>query len=71
MHIIDFFIRPEDLKKWMAELEMETLQIRGIRPVFLQKPMWKLLWKGEIDGSFRFTWTKSLKVSYLGVARKA
>lgn len=71
MHVIDMFITPEDLQSWMKELDLETLQIRGVRPVFLQKPMWKLITKGEIDPSFRFTWTKSLKVSYTGLARKA
>lgn len=71
LHVIDLFIPPEDLQNWMRRLDLETLQIRGMRPVLLQRAMFKLLWKGEIDPGFQFTWTKSLRVSYTGVARKA
>lgn len=70
LHIADLFIKPQDLKAWMELENMHLVEIRGVRPVFLQKPIWRLLTTGTVDPKFRFRWTKSLAVSYTGFAQK-
>lgn len=71
LHVIDLFIKPEDLKSWMADLGLITLEIHGVRPVIFQLPLLKLIFTGHISPDFRFCWTKSLRISYTGVARRA
>lgn len=70
LHVIDYFIKPRDLIHWLDELDLETIEVRGIRPVIFQWPILKILMEGIVDPAFRFTWTRSLQVSYLGIARK-
>lgn len=70
LHVIDYFISPQDLLDWLDELGFETIELRGIRPVIFQRPIVKILMRGIVDPAFRFTWTRSLQVSYLGIARK-
>lgn len=70
LHIAELFIKPQDLTHWMSLEKMQLVQIRGVRPVFLQKPIWRLLTTGTVDPGFQFRWTKSLAVSYTGFAQK-
>lgn len=70
LHVIDLFIPPQDLTSWMREYHLETMEIRGIRPVFFQMPLLKMVFRGEVDETFRFSWTRSLAVSYAGIALK-
>jgi 2-polyprenyl-6-hydroxyphenyl methylase/3-demethylubiquinone-9 3-methyltransferase len=70
LHVIELFIKPKDLQKWMLFENLRTEEIHGVRPVFLQKPVWRLLFSGVVDPQFKFCWTKSLAVSYTGFARK-
>lgn len=70
LHVIDYFIKPNDLVTWLEDLGLDTLELRGLRPVILQKPTLKILLRGVVDPDFQFTWTGSLKVSYIGIARK-
>lgn len=70
LHVIDLFITPDELKKWMSERKLETREIHGVRPVIFQKPIAHLLRYGIVKPDFRFVWTKSLAVSYTGIAQK-
>lgn len=70
LHVYDLFIKPKDMKKWLEEEGMLVLEMHGIRPKFMQFPLMKLVTKGVVDPRFKFKWTPSLSVSYMGIARK-
>lgn len=70
LHVYDLFIKPKDIRKWLEAQNLEVLEIHGVRPRFLQLPLLRLVAKGEVDPRFRFKWTPSLAVSYMGVSRK-
>nr|BFD61063.1 bifunctional 3-demethylubiquinone 3-O-methyltransferase/2-octaprenyl-6-hydroxy phenol methylase [Bdellovibrio sp. CKG001]BFD64478.1 bifunctional 3-demethylubiquinone 3-O-methyltransferase/2-octaprenyl-6-hydroxy phenol methylase [Bdellovibrio sp. HM001] len=69
-HVYSLFIEPGKLKMWMENFELEQPDIRGIRPVFLQKQMWQLLRSGEVPKDFKFTFTKLPLIAYTGFAKK-
>jgi 2-polyprenyl-6-hydroxyphenyl methylase / 3-demethylubiquinone-9 3-methyltransferase len=71
LHVIDLFISPDDLKKWLVERGFQIHEMRGVRPVIFQKAVFNLLKNGEIDHDFQFKWTNSLAVSYIGLATKS
>ncbi len=71
LHVLELFIKPQTLTKWLSELKMQVIEIRGIRPVVLQWPMLKLIFRGIVAHQFRFTWTRSLMISYTGFARRS
>lgn len=70
LHVYDLFIKPKELKKWLELEGLAVLEMHGMRPRMLQLPILRILARGEVDPRFRFKWTSSLLVSYLGVARK-
>ncbi|MBO9667435.1 MAG: 3-demethylubiquinone-9 3-O-methyltransferase [Bdellovibrio sp.] len=69
-HVYSLFIKPEDLKVWMREQGLESREIRGIRPVFLQKAVWTLFRTGVVPKDFKFTFSKSPTIAYTGYAQK-
>jgi 2-polyprenyl-6-hydroxyphenyl methylase/3-demethylubiquinone-9 3-methyltransferase len=70
LHVYELFIKPKDLKNWLADSRFRTIEMHGMRPRFLQFPILKLLFKGEVDPRFQFRWSSSLAVAYVGIARK-
>lgn len=70
LHVYDLFIKPKDLRTWLENENMRVIEMHGVRPRLLQMPVLKLLFSGEVDPRFKFKWSSSMAVSYLGVARK-
>lgn len=69
-HVYSLLIDPVVLEDKMEDENLQLVEMRGIRPVFFQKAMWKLLWTGTVPGNFKFAWTKNRMFSYLGYAKK-
>ena len=69
MHVIQLFIKPEELIKYCRECGLENIQTVGIRPVLSSMPLKNYL-TGIIPESFKFKIIKSTALSYLGYARK-
>ncbi|WP_413580844.1 bifunctional 2-polyprenyl-6-hydroxyphenol methylase/3-demethylubiquinol 3-O-methyltransferase UbiG [Bdellovibrio sp. HCB288] len=69
-HVYSLFIKPNDLTKWMKETGLHDVEIRGIRPVFMQKGIWSLIRTGEVPRDFKFTFSKSPMIAYTGYAMK-
>ncbi len=70
LHVYDYFIPPNDLRQWLRENRFRMIEMHGMRPRILQWPIFKLLISGEVDPRFRFCWSSSLAVAYVGIARK-
>lgn len=69
MHVINLFIKPRELKQYCEEAGMEMIALTGLRPVFSSIDF-KMVKTGVVSPQMRFTLTKSLLLSYLGVAKK-
>lgn len=69
MHVPELFIPPEDTVRFCGEAGMSVLELTGVRPVVSSIGV-KTLFTGVVSPKFRFKLTSSLKISYMGVARK-
>lgn len=69
MHVIELFIKPEELVEFCRANQMQVQEMTGIRPL-LSTVTAKGLFSRTVPENFRFTLTKSLKLSYLGYALK-
>jgi 2-polyprenyl-6-hydroxyphenyl methylase/3-demethylubiquinone-9 3-methyltransferase len=70
LHVYDLFIKPKELRDWLVEEHFNVLEMHGMRPRIIQTPVFKLLFRGIVDPNFKFKWSSSLAVSYIGIARK-
>jgi len=69
LHVIDLFIKPEELTQFCRNNEMNIAEMTGIRPCFSTITLRGLL-NRTVPENFAFTLTPSLKLSYLGYAIK-
>lgn len=69
MHVLHLFIKPKELAFYCAEAQMKTLEMVGIKPIFTTIPL-KSFFTGIVPKSLRFELTKSLMLSYMGIAKK-
>lgn len=69
-HVYSLFINPGKLKDWMDDVGLETMRIRGIRPVFAQKALFKLIGTGVVPKDFRFKFSRLPLIAYTGFAKK-
>lgn len=69
-HVYSLFIDPNKLREWMDDVGLETMAIRGIRPVFAQKALFELMRTGVVPKDFRFKFTKFPLIAYTGYAKK-
>jgi 2-polyprenyl-6-hydroxyphenyl methylase/3-demethylubiquinone-9 3-methyltransferase len=70
MHVLRLFIKPAELAGFCRASGLEPLSWTGVRPDFRRAAFWRMLATGVVPEDFRFVLTPSLKLSYLGVARK-
>lgn len=70
MHVIDLFIRPEEIQQYCKDVSMDVMGMVGVMPK-ISSIDWNMIKTGVVSRNMEFTLTKSTRVSYLGVARKA
>jgi len=70
LHLYRMFITPTELKEFCETYCLKIKEIVGLRPKFGSKEFWRLILTGIVPKTFEFAFTPSLKVSYLGLARK-
>lgn len=70
MHVIELFITPKEMQSYCQKNGMSVLEITGLKPCFSTITIKGLL-KRTVPENFQFELTRSLKLSYLGVALKA
>ena len=69
LHVIDMFIKPEELKRDMDKANLKQIELKGVAPK-VNKAFLKGLFTGTISDDFAFKFTKSTLISYSGIARK-
>ncbi len=70
LHVIDYFIKPQELKCWLQAHQMDVKFIKGIKPVVINRALWMSIFKRKVLPGIKFEWTKSLITSYAGFAQK-
>lgn len=70
MHVIDLFIKPEELRNFCDRAGMHIHELIGIKPVLSSIPLSKIF-SGKVPDTLRFELTRNLTLSYMGVARKS
>lgn len=70
MHVLGLFINPEELRSYCDRAGMHVSEMTGIKPVISSIPF-KKLFSGKVPQSLRFELTRSLTISYMGVAKKS
>jgi 2-polyprenyl-6-hydroxyphenyl methylase/3-demethylubiquinone-9 3-methyltransferase len=70
LHVHRLFIRPDELARMCERSGLRTEDLLGIRPTILSWAFWKMLLTGRVPGELTFQFTRSLKMSYTGMARK-
>ena len=67
MHIIDLFVKPEELKNYCAQAGLNVKLLKGIAPK-VSMAFFKMLFTGEVPDDFEFKITPSTLLSYVGYA---
>ena len=69
MHVLHLFIKPKELKQFCLNAGMTPIEMVGIKPIFSTIPL-RNVFSGIVPKSLRFELTKSLMLSYMGIAKK-
>lgn len=69
LHVLDLFIKPEELKRYMLEQKIQVQEMKGLNPK-LSWPFWKSFAKRKVDTELSFRFSSSLKTGYVGYGQK-
>jgi 2-polyprenyl-6-hydroxyphenyl methylase/3-demethylubiquinone-9 3-methyltransferase len=69
LHVLRLFLEPERVCAACTEHGLEEPHLMGVRPK-LTLPFWRMLVTGRVASDFTFTFTRSTRLAYSGVARK-
>jgi 2-polyprenyl-6-hydroxyphenyl methylase/3-demethylubiquinone-9 3-methyltransferase len=70
LHCYRNFIKPSELQTMCERGGMPVVTMRGLEPVIWQRAFWKMVVTGTVDDDFRFKFTNSTLLGYIGIARK-
>jgi 2-polyprenyl-6-hydroxyphenyl methylase / 3-demethylubiquinone-9 3-methyltransferase len=70
MHVLSYFIKPEELTAHCRRHGLAVVEMTGMRPEVSRWAFWKMLATGRVPRDFAFRFTPSLRLSYLGMAVK-
>ncbi len=70
MHVYNLFIRPDELKNMCLKSGLKMKSIQGLMPDIKSAGFWKSFIQRKICSDFRFVFTPSTKVGFIGFASK-
>lgn len=70
MHVIELFIKPQELELYCKNAEINVMEMTGLRPKFSTIPI-SAYFSGVVPESLEFQMTPSLLLSYLGMGIKS
>lgn len=71
MHVIDLFLKPEEIKTWLLKSDFSTISFVGVEPNLVRWANLKGLILRKVPKDFSFRFTQSLRMSYAGIAVKS
>ena len=70
LHVLRLFLKPDEVTAMCRSYGLEPVALEGSRPRF-RWPLWRMVLTGEVGDDFAFTFTRSTRLGYTGVARKS
>jgi len=70
LHVLGRFIKPEEICEMLGRHRLGLEWISGVKPVLTDGAALKILTRRVVPREFRFEFTKSMRLAYLGIARK-
>lgn len=71
LHLYRMFIKPGELRRWCSEQSLTVKELHGVRPCIASSAFAGLLLTRRVPNHFRFAFTRSLRISYVGYAVKS
>lgn len=69
MHVYSYFIKPQELTNWCANVNMQIKEMHGFMPKFISTAFWKSFFSRKVNQNLKFEFCKSLSTGYLGFAQ--
>lgn len=69
MHVIEYFIKPDELREYCKKADMRVEEMTGLKMDFSTIPL-KNYFSGVVPEGLKFKLSSSLLLSYLGYAKK-
>jgi 2-polyprenyl-6-hydroxyphenyl methylase/3-demethylubiquinone-9 3-methyltransferase len=69
LHVLRLFLRPAEVEAMCRASGMRPVQLLGSRPRF-GRALWRLARTGVVPDDFAFTFSRSTRLAYTGVARR-
>lgn len=70
MHVYSLFIKPDELDQYCRNHRLNIQVMQGVSPKFNSLPFFKMLFTRNVSDAFSFSFCKSLKIGYCGIAQK-
>lgn len=70
LHVYSLFRKPKEVEELLNNAGLDLRVLRGVGPVIMQRPFWRMLLHREVPQDFRFKWTRYPVISYSGFAKK-
>lgn len=71
MHVYPLFIKPHELDEKLMQYDLKAVSWRGLAPNIFRPSSLKMLFTRKVPEDFSFSFCKSLKIGYCGIAVKA
>ena len=69
LHALRLFLKPEEVESMCREQGLAPTKLLGSRPR-VGAPFWRMLATGKVSNELAFTFTKSTRIGFTGMARK-
>ncbi len=69
LHVLRLFLRPDEVNAMCRQNRLEPARNRGVRPQ-LNRAFWRMLTTGHVGDDFAFTFCRSPRLAYTGMAIK-
>ena len=70
MHVLRLFVKPRELRAMAAAVGLEVDVVRGSGPDPLTRAFWRMVATGRVSSDFRFRFTRTTLLGYMGYAHK-
>jgi 2-polyprenyl-6-hydroxyphenyl methylase/3-demethylubiquinone-9 3-methyltransferase len=69
LHVLRLFLKPAELAELCARHGLSVVELLGSEPVIWSRAFFRLLATHEVPVDFRFHFTRSTRIAYIGYAR--
>lgn len=70
MHVYPLFIKPDEMREFCLQRDLQIVSLQGFRPNLFSKAFWKMIFIKKVPEDFSFCFSKNLMTGYCGFAKK-